>query len=185
MTETTRSTTNERSNGATLRIAVRATVGEGLTELSAFDDALLRCGVHNYNIIPLSSVIPPGTEVVDAAVDPAPDHEFGHRLYVVKAEARSSEPDSVVAAGIGWYQWDDGRGVFVEHEDMVPLGSIEHVRTHISNQITTTLHDLVERRGAHWNPAGVGSVIAATRIQQQPACALALAIYQSQGWQKT
>ena len=172
---------SERAAGA-LRIAVRATVGEGHTELSAFDDALLRCGVHNYNIIPLSSVIPPGAEIVEAAVEPSPDGEFGHRLYVVKAEARSSEPDSVVAAGIGWYQWDDGRGVFVEHEDVVPLGSIEHVRTHISTQITTTLHDLVERRGARWDPAGVGSVIAATRIQEQPACALALAIYQSQEW---
>lgn len=177
--------TNGRSTvtRGTLRIAVRATVGEGHTELSAFDDALLRCGVHNYNIIPLSSVIPPGAEIVEAAVESPPDEEFGHRLYVVKAEARSSEPDSVVAAGIGWYQWDDGRGVFVEHEDVVPLGSIEHVRTHIFTQITTTLHDLVDRRGATWDPAAVGSVIAATRIDQQPACALALAIYQSQGWE--
>ena len=60
--------------------------------------------MHDYNIIPLSSVIPPGAEIVQTETASAPDHEFGHRLYVVKTEARLSEPGAVVAAGLGWYQ---------------------------------------------------------------------------------
>ncbi len=32
---------------------------EGKTLLSAFDRALLNAGIHNFNLIPLSSVIPP------------------------------------------------------------------------------------------------------------------------------
>lgn len=33
--------------------------GEGKTSLSAFDRTLLEAGIHNLNLIPLSSVIPP------------------------------------------------------------------------------------------------------------------------------
>ena len=38
-------------------------VGEGQTELSAFDAALKDSGVYNYNIMYLSSVIPAGAVV--------------------------------------------------------------------------------------------------------------------------
>ena len=91
-------------------------VGVGSTLLSAFDDALLACGVLNYNLIPLSSVIPPASTVVPVPRYTSPADEHGHRLYVVKAEMRSDQAGTQIGAGIGWYQWGDGRGVFVEHE---------------------------------------------------------------------
>src|SRR4051794_19283644 len=103
---------NEKMNASwldsNLQIGVVTGIGHGSTLLSSFDDALRRCGVYNYNLIALSSIIPAGSEVID--VFHAPDDEFGHRLYVVKAESRSDEVGRVVAAGIGWYQWSDGRG---------------------------------------------------------------------------
>ena len=44
-----------------MQIPLIAAVGYGSSLLSAFDDALRACGVLNYYLIPLSSVIPPAT----------------------------------------------------------------------------------------------------------------------------
>jgi arginine decarboxylase len=99
-----------------VRIPIVAGTGRGSTLLSAFDDALAECGVLNYNLIPLSSVIPPETEVVPLERFTSPPDEHGHRLYVVKAEMRSDQSGEVVGAAVGWYLWGDDRGVFVEHE---------------------------------------------------------------------
>jgi len=46
-----------------VRIVVSRGTGEGPTPLAAFDKALLAAGVENYNLIRLSSVIPPGAEI--------------------------------------------------------------------------------------------------------------------------
>src|SRR6476620_11161811 len=105
-----------------MQIPLIAGVGVGSTLLSAFDDALRACGVLNYNLIPLSSVIPPASTVVPLARYFANPDEHGHRLYVVKAEMRSEEVGTQIGAGIGWYQWGDDRGVFVEHEAMGATG---------------------------------------------------------------
>ncbi len=44
-------------------IALAAGLGEGPTQLAAFDAALRDAGVANYNRICLSSVIPPGSVI--------------------------------------------------------------------------------------------------------------------------
>ncbi|MDQ2678046.1 MAG: pyruvoyl-dependent arginine decarboxylase, partial [Actinomycetota bacterium] len=48
---------------AALSINVVGAVGTGPTSLAAFDDALVSVGVANYNLVRLSSVIPPGSTV--------------------------------------------------------------------------------------------------------------------------
>ena len=80
-------------------------IGQGTTELSAFDAALVGAGVANFNLIRLSSVIPPNGEVVE--VDRCPfSHgaSWGDRLYAVYAEQRTSIPGQQVWAGVGWVQ---------------------------------------------------------------------------------
>lgn len=47
-----------------MQIQISEGVGNGPTELAAFDQALVNAGVANYNLIYLSSVLPPGSEVV-------------------------------------------------------------------------------------------------------------------------
>ena len=164
-----------------LRIAVASAIGRGRTPISSFDDALRRCGAHNYNLIPLSSVIPPGAEIVDECHEPGAD-EFGHRLYVVKAEARSADPGAIVAAGIGWVQWRDGRGCFVEHH----LEAIERecaaVEEDLVNHLHLALEDLRAVREVVFDPARVGTRTAVARVERQPTTALALAVYQAEGW---
>src|SRR3990172_10239297 len=101
-----------------MKITVAAGRGEGSTTLSAFDAALKVAGIHNYNIIKLSSVIPPESNVVVKKWKNSPT-EHGKKLYTVMAEIRSDIMKRSIAAGIGWYQTKDNRGVFAEHTHMI------------------------------------------------------------------
>ena len=101
----------------TPRYIARA-IGRARTELAAFDAALVTVRVASYNLIRLSSVIPPNREVIDVDRCPLDDHgAWGDRLYCVYAGQRTSTPGEQVWAGVGWVQDDrTGRGLFVEHE---------------------------------------------------------------------
>src|SRR5687767_10837563 len=83
-------------------IHLAAGAGRGPTELAAFDDALLSVGVANYNVIRLSSVIPPRSVLCVSPVPLKPPGEWGDRLYVVAAEWCTDEPGAEAWAGIGW-----------------------------------------------------------------------------------
>jgi len=84
----------------------------GPTELSSFDAALADAGIHNYNLVTLSSVIPadPEIEVVGTAPDLGP---VGAELHTVESSATAA-PGERVAAGIGWSRSESGRGIFYE-----------------------------------------------------------------------
>ena len=85
---------------------------EAPTELSAFDAALAEAGVHNYNLLQLSSVVPADATVVEAG-----RHEqsvpTGTPVSVVLAERSSSTAGETLAAGLGWATSPSG-GVFME-----------------------------------------------------------------------
>jgi arginine decarboxylase len=80
-------------------LAMASSVGTGPTELAAFDDALLRVGAGNYNLVRLSSVIPPAARIVDAGCRSlGVTGEWGDRLYTVYAARCAS------GAGEPWWQ---------------------------------------------------------------------------------
>lgn len=78
---------------SSLIIRVSRGAGTGLTRLAAFDHALRIAGVADFNLVRLSSVIPPGAEVVES--EPAGQVGGGHGdlLYCVYADAYSSTPE--------------------------------------------------------------------------------------------
>lgn len=163
-----------------MRIPLVAGVGRGSTLLSAFDDALCACGALNYNVISLSSVIPPATDVVSLARYDAPGDEHGHRLYAVKADVRSDHPGQIVGAGIGWYQWGDDRGVFVEFE---AIGATrEAVTVELNTHIEQALRDLCTTRRVPFALQQVRSRLKLAEVTNVPTCALVLAIFQTAGW---
>jgi arginine decarboxylase len=85
--------------------------GTGPTEKAAYDAALADANLHNYNLVPVSSVVPTDAEVV--RVEQAPDlGPAGNRLNVVQAEAAAVGPETV-AAGVGWTT-GPGPGLFYE-----------------------------------------------------------------------
>jgi arginine decarboxylase len=163
-----------------MRIPIVAATGGGRTLLSSFDDALRRCGVHNYNLLPLSSVIPPGSEVTPDAGYRAAGEEHGHRLYVVKADARSDVPGQAIAAGIGWYQWGDGRGVFVEHETHAATAMRAEIE--VRALISDSLRDLCAFRGIPFEERRVGSRVQVATVDAAPTTVLVLAVYRAEGW---
>lgn len=145
--------------------------GRGPTELAAFDAALCEAGIENTNLIRLSSVLPPAAEVL---IHDRADHGalWGDRLYVVYADQRTSVFDEEVWAGVGWIQFEDGRGLFVEHE-----GDNEIL---VRSQIHTSLDALCETRGLQSPEHQV--LVHGTRCGGEPVCAVVAAVFESEPW---
>lgn len=162
-------------------IFVVAGVGKGKTILSAFDAALKDAGVYNYNLITLSSIIPPQSRVSKIKRYEPGSEEYGHKLYVVKAEYRSEEVGKFIAAGVGWYQLQDGRGMFVEHE--IKGETRVAVESEINLRIKNSLKDLAKFRNIKFDEQKVHSASAITKIKDHPTCVLVLAVYKSESWE--
>ena len=158
--------------GVALDITVRTAVGTGRTLLSAFDHALLQAGVANFNLIPLSSVIPPRSTVTRGG-DPV-SGQHGDRLYCVQAVAYADHPGEVVSAGIGWAIHPTVGGLFVEHHGGTPES--------VDEQIRLSLADLAEHRGIDFGP--VSTAITSAHCTDQPVCALAIAAYTTVDWSR-
>lgn len=81
------------------------------TETASYDAALAKANIHNYNLSPVSSVIPAdaSVEFVDTAPDLGP---VGYGLTMV--EARMTSPDRPVSAALAWAESEEGPGLFYE-----------------------------------------------------------------------
>lgn len=162
-----------------MKIYLATGVGFGKTPISAFDAALKDAGVYNFNLITLSSVIPPGSEVVFENY-PVSDEEWGNKLYVVKAEMRSRASGRFIGAALGWYQLDGGKGVFVEHEE---VGETEEsVRLSLIQEVKNSIIDLCKAREIEFDESKMGSQIRIAQVKEQPASVLVIAAYKSEGW---
>lgn len=157
----------------TLNIHLSTGTGKGPTPLAAFDAALMDAGVANYNLLCLSSVIPPNARIVRARHRTLPD-DYGRRLYVVMSQMRQSQPGHQAHAGIGWVQeGDDGRGLFVELHDAD--------RDRLDDDLNTTLGAMRRSRSdVGYGP--VHTVIASRLCAMQPVCALVVAVYACEPW---
>jgi arginine decarboxylase len=154
------------------RIALARGVGRGPTALAAFDSALLDAGVANYNLIVLSSVIPPGS-VIERCRWHTPAHEWGQRLYCVVSQMREERAGHAAHAGIGWVRDEtDGRGLFVELHDSD--------RDRLQRDLQTTLQSMQRQRGIDLGP--VHTEIASAACESEPVCALVIAVYAPQPW---
>jgi arginine decarboxylase len=155
-----------------MKITIAAGAGEGPTAIAAFDAALHKAGVENYNLIPLSSIIPPGSSI-ERATFVTPVDEYGHRLYVVMARC-DEHVDGVEAwAGVGWAQEpESGRGLFVE--------LCATSKTGVETAIEATLGSMMSSRGHIYGP--IQYEVAGAMCQGKPVCALVVAVYRSEGW---
>ena len=155
-----------------MKITITTGIGEGPTPLAAFDQALLNAGVANYNLIYLSSIIPPHS-VIERGCYVTPPDEYGHRLYLVMACQRAEEPGTSAWAGIGWTQENaSGKGLFVELH-----GSNQ---SEVERAIDQTLTSMIASRPSPYGP--IHCEVVGTTCQDKPVCALVLAVYKSEGW---
>lgn len=84
---------------------------KGRTELGALDGAFAAAGIHDYNLVELSSVVPGGATVVEAGTHDR-SAARGTPVGVVLAEAVVTD-DAAAVAGLGWHLAAEG-GVFYE-----------------------------------------------------------------------
>ncbi len=77
------------------RIYVCAGVGRGDTLLTAFDQALRNAGVGDYNLLKVSSIVPPGARVVDNIEVPK-----GSLLPIAYGAISSTDEGEVISAAV-------------------------------------------------------------------------------------
>lgn len=160
-------------NGKGLDVIVSGGTGQAPTELAAFDAALQQAGVAHFNIIRLSSLIPPGSRVTAPQDWEALEGGWGDRLYAVYAEHRVSTPGHRACAGLGWVQDEHtGAGMLVEHH-----GDDE---AQVQARISSTLDDLAARR-----PGRYGVKVSRTAsivCDDAPVAAVVLAAMRVEPW---
>jgi len=88
--------------------------GHGPTKKTAYDSALKKTGIHNYNLISLSSIVPPNTNVIKSgSIDQ--EWETGTIVSVVQARNTSSNVGEKISAGLSWKKTNGNNGgIFLE-----------------------------------------------------------------------
>lgn len=156
-----------------MNIQVTEGTGVGPTELAAFDQALVKAGVANYNLIYLSSVLPPGSEVQTTDKPKKLSGNWGDKLYVVMAQNRTSVRNQEAWAGIGWIQDPKTKqGLLVEHEG--------HSKDEVKADIEHTLAALAKNRRMTFGKPKMH--IVGTKCVDLPVCALVVAVFESASW---
>lgn len=165
-----------------MKITLTTGKGEGSTFLSAFDAALMDAGVHNFNLICLSSIIPPNSDLIKEKFI-TDERDFGKRLYVVMAREQSDAAGEFIGSAIGFYQFKDGskRGVFVEHH--FKGNSHEEVSVFLKEKINRSVSDLLKSRGVvDFNDNDIQMLASIAQVKDKPAVVLSIAVYKSEEW---
>lgn len=165
-----------------MKITLTTGKGEGNTLLSAFDEALMDAGVHNYNLICLSSIIPPNSDIVREKYE-TQDKDFGKRLYVVMAREQSDKKGEFIGSAVGYYHFpDDSRkGVFVEHH--FKGSTYDEVYSLLHNTVTTSVSDLLIRRGVKdFNKEDIKMIESISEVKDKPTAVLSIAVYKTEEW---
>jgi arginine decarboxylase len=156
-----------------MKINLSAGTGVGPTELAAFDHALVNAGVANFNLIYLSSVLPPNSDVIINETAHIPEGGWGDRLYVVMAQMRTSHRNQEAWAGIGWMQDPETKkGLLVEHEG--------HSEDEVRSDIQNSLEALALNRGMQFGP--IQMHVIGKKCVALPVCALVVAVFESTMW---
>lgn len=92
-------------------VSLVAGSGEGLTELTAFDRALMDAGIGNLNFIKVTSILPAGVSVV-----PIPAFTPGTLTPIVYTRIASHTPGERIAAAVGIGICRGSYGVIMEYE---------------------------------------------------------------------
>jgi arginine decarboxylase len=91
-------------------VTLVAGAGEGTTELNAFDRALMDAGIANLNFIKVTSILPPGTEIIRV-----PRIIPGMLVPAVYAQIVGHMPGERIAAALGVGISKNEYGVIMEH----------------------------------------------------------------------
>ncbi|HII67759.1 MULTISPECIES: pyruvoyl-dependent arginine decarboxylase [Thermococcus] len=142
-----------------------AASAEGGTKLNAFDNALLKMGIGNVNLVKLSSVIPAYIEWIDELPKNIP---VGMLLPTVYAHIESDEPGSTITAalGVGISEGNEG-GLIYEYSGYCTKEEAEKM-----------VHKMVEEgfkvRG--WKLKEFKAAVAEITVKDRPVAAIAAVV---------
>ncbi|MDR7481363.1 MAG: arginine decarboxylase, pyruvoyl-dependent [Armatimonadota bacterium] len=91
-------------------VSLVAGAGEGATDLTAFDSALMDAGIANLNFVRVTSIFPLGARIV-----PLRPYQPGLLMPAVYARIVRHTPGERIAAAVGVGIAADGYGVIMEH----------------------------------------------------------------------
>ncbi len=126
--------------------------GEGRTELTAFDHALMDAGIANLNFLRVTSIVPAGTAVV-----PVPPFVPGMLTPCVYARITSHTPGERIAAAVGMGVSREHHGVIMEfshrgtgeNAEVIVRGMVEEamaMRGLVADEILVAVKDHVVQR---------------------------------------
>ena len=92
-----------------MKVSITSGKSEGPSRLNAFDNALLDAGIGDVNLIPVSSILPADTKIVEL-----PSIKEGKMVNCVLACTHSDQPGDLISAAIAVATSDDF-GCVVEH----------------------------------------------------------------------
>jgi arginine decarboxylase len=110
------------------KVAATSGGAEGSTPLNAFDNALLAAGMGNVNLVKISSILPPGVDIVSL-----PRLTPGAIVPTAYAALTSEVPGEVISAAVGWALPDDParNGVIMEYHDKATREEVERMVVHM------------------------------------------------------
>jgi arginine decarboxylase len=163
-----------RSGPGRLLIRVSVGCGTGPTRLAAFDAALFAAGVAGFNIIRLSSVIPPHAVVREVPGPEQVQGAPGDVAYCVYTAAYASNPGNQAWAGLAWAidPQPSGAGVFVEH-----AACSESV---VRRDLHATIEAMSRIRGHRYRM--IGQTVSSAVCIDHPVCAVVVATYGTAEW---
>lgn len=155
-----------------MRIKVTSGVGKGLTEVSTFDSALLDAGIGNYNLIEISSVIPPGSKI-EVGDFREKEAQYGDKIYLVLSKQYEETEGEEAWSGLGWTQdKKSGKGLFLEGS-----GSSEE---EVVKTIRKTFLSVRKKRSEKL--ADVTIETTGIECEKNPVCAITAAVYKNEDW---
>lgn len=137
--------------------------GEGRTRLTAFDAALLKAGVGNFNLLKVSSILPPGA-VEHTALQIPP----GALLPIAYGAISSDLPGEIISAAVAvGVSHPESYGVIMETTGRCPKKELE-IKIKVMVEEAFRMRDLplqgirlysVEHRAIHCGSAFAGLVL--------------------------
>jgi len=123
-------------------------VGKHKYQLQSFELALRDAGIEKFNLVSVSSILPPGCHIVSRE-DGLKELTPGQIVFVVMARNATNEPNRMVAASIGCALPADGShyGYLSEHHD---FGENADVAGHHSEDLAATM--LATTLGIEFDP---------------------------------
>lgn len=136
--------------------------GEGGTEINAFDRALKDAGVANLNFIRVTSILPPGTRLIEL-----PPYPPGILMPAVYARVVSATPGDRISAAIGVGMSREHHGVIMEYRGHTGKAETERI-------VRRMVEEGFEMRGLALDEV---IVAAAEHTVERTGCAVAVALF--------